>query len=164
MAIVRPNVIFRNGFESGSASSWSTTTGAGRLAFVSGANLAGTGVGMRVTLSGPIAGARPASAYLTDNSPVAEATYHARFSFDPNTSRPGGGSKGIIILGGYTADNGGGSNAFRRQVPPNGHARQVRLTVARSGGGHVHQMVTVANAAATPVEVLCRPGRPRRRR
>ena len=76
VAIVRPNVIFRNGFESGSASSWSTTTGAGRLAFVSGANLAGTGVRMRVNLTGPIAGARPASAYLTDNSPVAEATYH----------------------------------------------------------------------------------------
>ena len=113
VAIVRPNVIFRDGFESGSASAWSTTTGAGRLAFVPAPRMAGTGaVGMRVTLSGTIAGARPASAYLTDNSPVAEGTYHARFSLDPNASRPGGGTNGIIILGGYTANDGGGSNRF----------------------------------------------------
>ena len=106
---------------------------------------------MRVTLSGTIAGARPASAYLTDNSPVAEGTYHARFSLDPNASRPGGGTNGIIILGGYTANDGGGSNRFAVRYRLNRGARHVRLTVARSGGTTSTRWFTVASAIATPI-------------
>ena len=89
---------------------------------------------------------------------MAEGTYHARFSLDPNASRPGGGANGIIILGGYTANDGGGSNRFTVRYRLKRGARQVRLTVARSGGTTSTRWFTVPNATATPIEVFWQAG------
>lgn len=152
LTLARSNVIFGTGFESTQAAA--TITGAGRLAFVPAANMAGTGrLGMRVTLSGEISPKTPVSAYVTDNSPAAESTYNARFYFNPNNSTPGGGTNGITILAGYTADDGRGDNRFDVSYRQKGSVRQVRLNV-RSGRGIASTgWFTVPRASATSVEV-----------
>ncbi len=156
VTIVRPNLIFKDGFESGSGSAWSSRTGTGgnapRLTFVAAANMAGTGtVGMRVALTG-------AAAYVTDNTPVAEPTYHARFFFNPNGSTPGNNANGSTILRGYTGNNGGGTNRFTVSYRLNGTDRQVRLTVTRAGGTTSSAWYTVANNAPTRIEMFWRAG------
>jgi FtsP/CotA-like multicopper oxidase with cupredoxin domain len=156
VTIVRPNVIFTDGFESGSGSAWSSRTGTSRLAYVTAANMAGTGtVGMRVALAtGP-----GASGYVTDNTPVAEPTYHARFYFNPNNSTPGGGANGITILGGYGGNNGGGGNRFTVSYRLSGGDRQVRLTVVRSNNAtNTTSWYTVPNTTPSRIEVYWRAG------
>lgn len=157
LTIARSNLIFRNGFENGKAKT--PITGAGRLAFVRAANMAGTGkAGLRVNLSGKISRTTPASAYITDNSPAAESTYNARFYFNPNSSTPGGGANGITILAGYTANNGRGSERFTVHYRRSGNARQVRLTVRSGRGTASTRWYTIPKAAATPVEISWRAG------
>ena len=130
VAIVAPNTIFRDGFESGSASAWSgITNGGNRISFPGAANMAGTGtVGMQIALTGNTNGAN-GSAYVTDNSPAAEATYHARFYVDPNGSNPGGGNNGEVILQGYSAANGGGTTRFRLFYRRSGANPQLQYVV-----------------------------------
>jgi hypothetical protein len=153
----RSNLIFSTGFENGKAAL--AITGAGRLAFISAANMAGTGsLGMKVTLSGAIAPTTPASAYVTDNSPAAESTYNARFSFNPNSSTPGGGAHGITLLAGYTADNGRGTNRFTVRYRRTGSTRQVRLSVRSGRNTTSTKWFVVANTRATPIEVYWQAG------
>ncbi len=152
LTLARSNVIFGTGFESTQAAA--TITGVGRLAFVPAANMAGTGrLGMRVTLSGEISPKTPVSAYVTDNSPAAESTYDARFSFNPNESTPGGGANGITILAGYTADDGRGGNRFDVRYRQKGSVRQVRLNVRSGRGIAATRWFTIPRASATSVEV-----------
>ena len=152
LTLARSNVIFGTGFESTQAAA--TITGAGRLAFVPAANMAGTGrLGMRVTLSGEISPKTPVSAYVTDNSPAAESTYNARFYFNPNKSTPGGGTNGITILAGYTADDGRGDNRFDVSYRQKGSVRQVRVNVRSGRGIASTRWFTVPRASATSVEV-----------
>lgn len=155
VTIVRPNVIFRDGFESNDASAWDGVTGAARLTYTTSANMHGTGTrGMQVRLPG----AGGANGYVTDNSPLAERTYHARFYFNPNNSNPGGGGNGRIVLGGYTADNGGGSNRFTVSYRLSGGNRQVRLSVVRSGGTTSTNWYTVPSATPSLIEVFWQAG------
>ena len=153
----RSNLIFSTGFENGKAAF--AITGAGRLAFVPAANMAGTGsLGMKVTLSGAIAQTTPASAYVTDNSPAAESTYNARFYFNPNSSTPGGGAHGITLLAGYTADNGRGTNRFTVRYRRTGSTRQVRLSVRSGRNTTSTKWFVVANTTGTPIEVFWQAG------
>lgn len=131
VTIVRPNVIFANGFESGNGLAWSGRTGTSRLSYPAAANMAGTGSGMRVSLTSGTGGA----SYVTDNSPVQEPTYHARFYFRPNNADPND-ADGVVLLRGYTGNNGGGGGAgnrftvsYRRSAGPH----EVQLTVTRAG-------------------------------
>ena len=157
LTLARSNVIFGTGFESTQAAA--TITGAGRLAFVPAANMAGTGrLGMRVTLSGEISPKTPVSAYVTDNSPAAESTYNARFYFNPNKSTPDGGTNGITILAGYTADNGRGNNRFDVRYRQKGSVRQVRLNVRSGRSIKSTRWFTIPGASATSVEVSWRAG------
>ena len=153
----RSNLIFSTGFEHGKAAL--AITGAGRLAFVSAANMAGTGgLGMKVTLSGAIAQTTPASTYVTDDSPVVESTYNAHFSFNPNHSTPGGGADGITLLAGYTADNGRGTNCFTVRYRQTGRVRQVRLNVRSGRTIRSTKWFAIPTAAPTPVDVSWRAG------
>ena len=157
VTIVRPNVIFQNAFPNGPITSfgrWASTTGAARLTFP------GTGAArlMQVRVSGPINAANPAAAYVTDNTPVAEPTYHARFFFNPNNSNPGGGANGIGIFRGYTGNNGGGSVRFTVRYRVSGGSSQVLLEVVRTGGTTSTSWITIPSAAATPIEVFWQSG------
>ena len=89
MTIILPNIIFQDGFEEaetrrrGAAS----RTPAGR--FIPAANMNGTGtVGMAVNVGGSTARAGNGAGYATDNLPLAEQTYRARFNFDPQQLHP----------------------------------------------------------------------------
>ena len=69
------DLIFADGFESGTLAAWSSVTGTGDLSASAGAALVGaTGLSVRVNDNSP--------AHVTDNSPNAEARYRARFWFD----------------------------------------------------------------------------------
>jgi hypothetical protein len=72
------DAIFSDGFESGDFSHWSSaSTGGGRLSVSSQSALVGTfGMQALINSTTPI--------YVADTSPLAEATYHARFYFAPN--------------------------------------------------------------------------------
>jgi hypothetical protein len=73
------DVIFSDGFESGDLNQWSSAvTDGGRLSVSPQAALVGTqGMQALVNSTQPI--------YVLDTSPSAEATYHARFYFTPNS-------------------------------------------------------------------------------
>ena len=66
---------FADGFEAGSTARWSSATGASALTVTSAASMAGR-VGLRVGI------ASGAGGYLTDATPTAATSYHARFGFD----------------------------------------------------------------------------------
>ena len=67
--------IFADGFESGSLARWSSTTGSSRLAVRTSAAAGG-----RLGLTASLRGSLPA--FVSDASPVSEASYHARFTLD----------------------------------------------------------------------------------
>jgi hypothetical protein len=73
------DLIFADGFESGSFSAWSSsTTGGGDLSVTPAALLAGTN-GMQLLINDTT------SIYVTDNTPNLEPRYRTRFYFDPNS-------------------------------------------------------------------------------
>ena len=74
-----PDLIFRDGFESGNLSIWTTSfTDGGDLSVSSSAALVGS-YSLRAVIDDNNA------IYVTDDSPNAETRYRARFYFDPNT-------------------------------------------------------------------------------
>jgi subtilisin-like proprotein convertase family protein len=74
------DLIFEDGFESGSFGRWSSTStlDGGDLSVKAAAALAGTR-GMSILFDDTVA------LYVTDDSPSAETRYRARFKFDPNS-------------------------------------------------------------------------------
>ena len=95
-----PNVsdlIFADGFESGSFSAWSSaSTGAGDLSVTASAALIGSN-GMRVVINDTTA------MYTVDDTPATEARYRARFYFDPNSISMTDGNAHYIFVGYDTA-------------------------------------------------------------
>jgi hypothetical protein len=72
------DLIFADGFESGTTGAWSSTaSNSGRLSVGSAAALSNT-LGMSATIS------NRTDTYVADSSPASLSTYHARFQFDPN--------------------------------------------------------------------------------
>src|SRR5690348_15015569 len=89
------DLIFSDGFESGSLSAWSAAvTDGGDLNASSAAALVGS-QGLRAVIN------NTASIYVTDDRPNAEARYRARFYFDPNSISMSSGNAHYIFYG-YT--------------------------------------------------------------
>ncbi len=87
------DVLFADGFESGSTSKWSTTaSNGGRLSVKTGAALSGT-FGASATISNRV------DSYVEDASPNAVTSYHARFQFDPNSVVIGSGQTHVLLAG-----------------------------------------------------------------
>ncbi len=87
------DVLFADGFESGSTVRWSTTaTNGGRLSVNAGAALSGT-FGASATISNRV------DTYVEDASPNAVMSYHARFQFDPNGVVIGSGKTHVLVAG-----------------------------------------------------------------
>ena len=79
-----PDLIFADGFESGSLAAWSASaTGGGNLAASASAALAGTTIGLQGVVTDT------AGLFVQDDSPDGESRYRARFYFDPNGFDPG---------------------------------------------------------------------------
>ena len=87
------DLIFADGFESGSFSTWSSaSTGGGNLSVVPLAALVGSN-GLQSVIAGTTA------MYVQDDLPNAEARYRARFYFDPNSITMIDGNSHSIFTG-----------------------------------------------------------------
>ena len=79
-----PDLIFRNGFESGDLSAWDASSAdAGDLSTSAAAALASTSAGLQGVVDDTV------GLYVHDDSPNDENRYRARFYFDPNGFDPG---------------------------------------------------------------------------
>src|SRR5204862_5205006 len=79
-----PELIFRDGFETGTLAAWSATAGGGADLQVTGAAaLDGTTAGLQVLVDDT------SGVYVEDDRPQDEDRYRARFYFDPNGFDPG---------------------------------------------------------------------------
>lgn len=126
--VVPPNAIFSDGFDSGSTSAWSSATG--NLAVTTTAGIPANGVnrGLQVTVNPT--GSRPPS-YVTDTTPAAEPTYHARFSMNPSTLTAGTTSTAAVTI--FQTVTGSGAQVFAVQLRRSGSTAQLRTVLNRSG-------------------------------
>jgi hypothetical protein len=122
------NRIFSDTFDSGSLSSWSARLGRVDATLAAGQPTGAGNYGLAVTLPG---GRSNAAAYVTDNTPVDETTYHAQFAFSRNNLNAGTGT--LTLFEGRTATG----QAFTVDYRMNGPTPQVRASMARSTGGNV---------------------------
>ena len=130
------DVVFADGFESGNFSAWSSTFGAGSRITVTGAAALQGAFGMRAVLSGNTPG------YVTDNTPINETSYHARFYLHPNGTSPRGSAHDIFV--GREAS---GATIFRVQYRrTTSGLYQIRGAVLRSGGTSYTGWQTITNA------------------
>ncbi len=89
-------MIFKDGFESGNFSAWTTNaTNGGALSVSPAAALSGS-YGLQAQISSTTA------MYVRDDSPVSEPSFHARFYFDPNSISMTSGSY-VYLLQGHDA-------------------------------------------------------------
>jgi hypothetical protein len=118
-------------------SAWSSVmNNAGRLAVTNGAALQGT-TGLAATLKSG------RTAYVQDNTPVGERTYHAKFSFDPN---------GIVLPVNSVHDvfrgvNGRDAAVLSVQVKASGAGYAVRVgAIEASGALRYSAWLTITDA------------------
>lgn len=135
-----PDLIFADSFESGGFTAWSLATGAG-ISVTPAAAMGTDGgtLGMQATVAGNTPG------YVTDNSPINESSYHARFYFNPNGTRTGNTQQDI-----FNGRNAAGTVIFRiqyRRTNAGGGTYQVRAGVLRAGGQSLTSWFTISNAA-----------------
>ncbi|MFK4087737.1 multicopper oxidase domain-containing protein [Kribbella sp. NPDC020789] len=126
VSVQRPNRIFSDDFESGGFGFWSSSTGpvantttAARPSPLEPGSLRG----LQVTL--------PGTGYLTDSTPAAETSYHARFVFNRNTLTSGTNpGTALSLLQTRTAANG---QVFALEYRFTAGSAQVRTILDRSG-------------------------------
>ncbi len=114
-----PDLIFADGFESGTLSAWSpNVTDNGDLSVSTGSASVGT-YGMQAVIN------NNTSIYVTDNTPNAEARYRARFYFDPN-SIPMASGNSLYIFYGY---NSSGAVVVRVEFGWSGSSYRIRVGI-----------------------------------
>jgi subtilisin family serine protease len=130
--------IFTDGFESGNFSAWSSTkTNSNRLSVSASAALIGVR-GMQALITSTT------TMYVADNSPVAEASYHARFYFSPNSVSMPDGATHDLFLGRSSS----GTAIFRVQFRRSAGNYQVRgLVRTNSGSTLTTSWYTLSNAS-----------------
>jgi hypothetical protein len=118
------DVIFSDGFESGDLNQWtSAVTDGGRLSVSAQAALVGA-QGMQALISST----RPI--YVLDSSPSAEATYHARFYFAPNSISVPKNKPHDVFIG----RNSSGSAIFKLQLQAASGNYQLRGVILLGNG------------------------------
>ena len=134
-ATASPDLIFADGFESGSFSAWSSSaTGGSDLSVTTSAALVGTN-GMQAVINDT------SSIYVTDNTPNAELRYRARFYFDPNSIVMTDGTAQYIFAGRDT------STAFQVDFRISGGNYQIRLRHYNDAGSvHSTNWFTISDA------------------
>lgn len=124
-------VLFADGFASGTVSAWSSLTGSASVSAVAGLMPSdGTNKGLSVPL--------PAGGYVTDATPAAEPSYHARFDFSGAVMRIASGNNTAVTL--FQARTAAGT-AYTVQVGRNGGGTgaptRIRVVMSRSGSSAV---------------------------
>lgn len=138
LVVQPPDLVFADGFESGVFTPWSSTSGAGtRMTITAAAALAGSTRGMQAVITGNT------PSYVVDNTPTNEASYHARFYFNPNGTTTGTSQHEIFV-----GRNSGGTTIFRVQYRrTSAGVYQIRARVLRSGGTTSTSWYTITNAS-----------------
>lgn len=138
-----PDAIFADGFESGGLSAWSLAVSSGDNLIVSQAAALGGvyGLGATVTSLTP--------AYVQDDSPAAESSYHARFWFSPN---------GVTLSNRLPHDifralDSAGRTVFRLQLRSSSGVYQLRLATRLDTGGEAYTAWHTISDAAQAVEI-----------
>lgn len=139
VAIVLPEAIFADGFESGSFSAWNGGATGARISVTGPAALVGA-FGMQAALGG---GTAPG--YVTDLTPAQDASYHARFYFDPSGSLPGGNANNVTLLAGL--NQAGGTIFLVQYRRNNAGTYQVRGGALTATGTTFTNYFAVSNAA-----------------
>ncbi len=123
-ATATPNdLIFSNGFESGSLSGWtSSATNSGHLTVSPSAALVGW-YGLKATISDRNA------MYVTDETPTSEKSYHARFYFDPNSITMKNGDEFTLFYG-YSGKS---TQALRLEMQSSSGKYQLRASIKDDG-------------------------------
>ena len=145
--VVYPNNVFADEFESGDFSAWSVTGGTpSQISVTSGAAQAGTYKMQAQIASGT-------SGYAQDNTPFTDASYHARFYFNPNgyTTGNGGNPPAVTIFSGLNAANATVFQVQYRRSTNTGY--QVRLGVTRAGGTTFTSYYAITNNAWNAIEI-----------
>lgn len=138
-----PDAIFADGFESGNFNAWNGgATGGNRISVTTAAKQAGT-YGMQAS----------ATSYVTDNSPVNESSYRARFYFNPNSSS--GSSQDIFV--GRTS---GGTTMLRVQFQRTGsgttnnpYVYQIRAGALQGGGTTYTNWYNISGTTSQAIEI-----------
>jgi len=132
------DVIFVDGFESGSLSAWSAnSTNNGNLSANSAAALQGS-FGMQAVFTSFT------NMYVRDDSPNADIQYRARFYFDPNSTSMASGDYLYILQGYATSSN---AIVLRVEIKNNGGVYQVRAKILNnSGSWQSTSYVTITDA------------------
>jgi hypothetical protein len=148
-AIVYPNNVFADGFESGDFTAWSATGGAVANISVTPGGAQGSAFQMQAQV------AQNTSGYVQDNTPTAETSYHARFYFNPNnvniTTAP------RTIFTGLSAAN---QAVFQVQVRRSGGNYQASAVVSRAGGTTATNWFNISNNTYTAIEIAWASGNP----
>ena len=131
-----PDLIFADGFESGSFSAWSAEVDSeGDLNVTTSAALVGTR-GMAALIDNTTA------MYVRDNTPVNEPRYRARFYFDPNSITMANGNTHRIMVARNTS-----ADVIRIEFRRNAGVYQVRASVRNDGSGYANTAwFTIADA------------------
>ncbi|MFZ5856934.1 MAG: multicopper oxidase domain-containing protein [Chloroflexota bacterium] len=140
--VVLPNSIFADSFQVSNLSAWDSVTGTNISATAASSLNGSPAFGMRTTLNGN------ATRFVTDLTPLAATSYHARFYFDPNGAIPTGNNSanGVTIFAGLRSNNAVIFRVqFRRQTSGGG-TYQIRLSVTRAGGTTNSSWYTISNA------------------
>lgn len=136
-----PNAIFSDGFESGSFSAWTASTGTS-ISVTTAAKRSGS-YGMQALISGNTPG------YVTNGTPVLDASYHARFYFNANAMSTAGAA--ITI---FSGQNAAGTAIFQLQYQANAQGDgRVRLAVLRTNGNSVTNYYNITKNAFNAIEI-----------
>ncbi len=131
--VVLPNAIFSNGFDTGN-SPWGWSAASNGLSVSTAAGTAAGGTNRGLVVAMPTTGNRTAR-FVTDTTPLAEPSYHAKFAFNANTFSAGTAATAAVTV--FQATTAAGGQVFALQVHRTGTTEQVRLVLNRSAGNPV---------------------------
>ena len=153
VTVTRANSIFADSFEGTSLNNWTgARVGGGNLLLTTAAKVPlvpaietpATTKGLQVSTT-----AANRLAYVTDNSPAVETSYHARFAFNANTLRSGTAAS-LTLLEGRTGANGQVFQVQYRWTTATGP--QVRAVLTRTGGTSTGAWVSLTGSAVLQVD------------
>ncbi len=149
LCVVKCNDIFADSFASGDTTAWSATTGA--VTVIAGAAMDGDANGMAAGITGGTA------SFVSDGTPDAETSYHARFYFNPNSALSNN-NQAITLLEGQDAGSGSIFRVEYRRRNAQGGSYQVRGVVLTAGGEEATAWVDINNNSANAVEIAWQSG------
>jgi subtilisin family serine protease len=135
--------IFADGFESGGVGAWSSEVANGENLSVSQQASLGGMYGLQATITSL------APAYVQDNTPAGESSYHARFWFSPNGVTLPNRQPHDIFRGLDVANR----TVFRLQLRYSSGSYQLRLATRLDAGGEAYTAWYPISGAAQAVEI-----------